>query len=65
MKMEFDLQKVREVIVGLNNTLLYELESYSYLTQAPRYALSKIPGIWHLVTLSDISVWYAQECSSA
>ena len=63
--MECDLQKEREVIVGLYNMVLHELESHPYLAQALRYALSKITALWHLVTLGDIPVRRARECSSA
>ena len=35
-----------------------------YLVQALRYALLKIVSLWHLVTLRDVSVRRAQECSS-
>ena len=59
MKTECDLQKVREVIVGLYNTVLYELELHPYLTRALRYAPSKIAALWHLVTLRDIPVQHA------
>ena len=64
IKMEYDLQKVREVIVGICNTVLYELESYPYLARSLRYAPSKIAALWHLVTLRDIPVRHAWECSS-
>ena len=56
MKTECDLQKVREVIVDLHNTVLQELESHPYLMRALRYALSKIEALWHLVTLRDIPI---------
>ena len=56
MKKECDLQKEREVIVGLYNMVLYKLESHLYLAQALRYAPSKIAALWHLVTLRDILV---------
>ena len=59
MKTKCDLQKVREVIVGLYNTVLQELESHPYLARAPRYAPSKIAALWHLVTLRDILVQHA------
>ena len=59
MKIECDLQKEREVIVGLRNTILEELESHMYLARALRYALSKIAALWHLVTLKDIPDWRA------
>ena len=56
MKIVCDPQKVREVIIGFYNMILYELESHPYLTQAQRYTPSKIVALWHLVTLRDILV---------
>ena len=65
MKTECDLQKVREVIVGFCNMVLYHLELHLYLTRALRYAPSKIFSLWHLVTLRDILVQSSRECLSA